>query len=36
MPPAYKLITVADKPEVRRSPLGTSTGSNVPARSRAR
>src|SRR6266852_2300835 len=34
IPPPYKLITASEIPEVRRSPFGTSTGSNVPARSR--
>ena len=34
IPPAYKLITTSEIPEVRRSPFGTSTGSKLPARSR--
>lgn len=34
MPLAYKLVTTSVIPEVRRSPLATSTGSNVPLRSR--
>jgi hypothetical protein len=34
IPAACKLVTVPLMPEVRRSPLPASTGSNVPARSR--
>ena len=34
IPPPYKLTTVPEIPAVRRSPLATSTGSNVPSRSR--
>jgi len=34
IPDPYKLITVLEMPDVRRAPLGTSTGSKLPSRSR--
>jgi hypothetical protein len=34
IPPAYKLMIISSSPSIRRTPLGTSTGLNVPCRSR--
>jgi hypothetical protein len=34
IPPAYNEMIMSSRPPARRDPLGTSRGSNVPARSR--